>query len=511
MKKTTIAMSLAAALTAGQAFALGVGTPQVRSYLGEPLEVTAPLILESNQRGQLANGSVRVGDAALFRQFQLQQQAVHSQLEATLERKNGETYVRLTSRRPFTEPMLELPLDIRIGGSRLVRVVTLLVDPASAASRDEAERQPTAATQADTAPADAAAHRTTAPPPPRPRSGAQMPTPAQRTNGSYGPVALNQTLSDIAQEIGYDEATLYQNLVALWEANPEAFLRNNMNHLKAGSTLRIPSREMALSRSPAAAKREVLIQYHGGDKTSTAEQQPSSTAIEPTASAEAPQAEPAAQTEAPERDAPESGAPTEEQTEATEEGGRLKITTPASEGEIPPEFREEFNALYVALDETEKENSELRERINLLEKQVAAMSEMLLADAAERIDELDQAAKQAEGAELALATDEDEASAQESEESLSLPPQLEPEESVETDGAEMRALSEPAEAQAESEAPVQLAGEETTAQQAPTASDNSLRNGVIAAVVIGLVAAAGAWLLRRRRQLHHYQQLFKDF
>ncbi|WP_063465347.1 FimV/HubP family polar landmark protein [Ectothiorhodospira sp. BSL-9] len=67
--------------------------------------------------------------------------------------------------------------------------------------------------------------------------------PAPAPVGDYGPVRPQQTLLDIASEL-WPGHRARQGLVALWQANPEAFLRlggePNMNLLREGVWLRVP-------------------------------------------------------------------------------------------------------------------------------------------------------------------------------------------------------------------------------------------------------------------------------
>ena len=49
-------------------------------------------------------------------------------------------------------------------------------------------------------------------------------------------------------------ASIYQMLVALWRANPQAFIQSNMNLLKAGQKLSIPDADAVRSIDPAEAR-----------------------------------------------------------------------------------------------------------------------------------------------------------------------------------------------------------------------------------------------------------------
>lgn len=61
----------------------------------------------------------------------------------------------------------------------------------------------------------------------------------------YGPVAPGETLSEIAAELAPGIATPSRMMIALFALNPDAF-GNGMDVLRAGTTLRVPTKEQAL-------------------------------------------------------------------------------------------------------------------------------------------------------------------------------------------------------------------------------------------------------------------------
>jgi len=66
-------------------------------------------------------------------------------------------------------------------------------------------------------------------------------------------VAPGDTLSGIAQRYAVAGADLYQMLWALYQANPNAFISQNMNLLRAGATLSIPDAKTVLAVDPKQA------------------------------------------------------------------------------------------------------------------------------------------------------------------------------------------------------------------------------------------------------------------
>jgi len=77
---------------------------------------------------------------------------------------------------------------------------------------------------------------------------------------TYGPVMQSDTLSIIALRVRPRGISLSQMLIALYNANPNAFIRGNMNLLKAGVTLHVPSASEIALISENDANSEVEVQ-----------------------------------------------------------------------------------------------------------------------------------------------------------------------------------------------------------------------------------------------------------
>ncbi len=74
-------------------------------------------------------------------------------------------------------------------------------------------------------------------------------------------VVRGDTLSKIAIRNRVEGVSLQQMLVALFRANPEAFVADNMNRLRAGKIISIPDKDAAGAAAAADARRIVSAQY----------------------------------------------------------------------------------------------------------------------------------------------------------------------------------------------------------------------------------------------------------
>ena len=118
-------------------------------------------------------------------------------------------------------------------------------------------------------PAHVKTPRTESPAPAKP--AAAKPASAARTAGSgeYGPVAAGETLSEIAGATRPDDKTnLDAMMLALLKANPNAFYRDNINALKRGAILRVPSADevkaIGSATEAAAQVRSQIEDWQGG-------------------------------------------------------------------------------------------------------------------------------------------------------------------------------------------------------------------------------------------------------
>ena len=231
------------------AYALALGKLTVTSALGQPL--VAQIDLSAASREELDSLQAKVADPSLYRQNNLTYQGVLSRARVTVERTpDGRAVLRVTSPTPVNEPYLDLMVDVNWASGRVVREYTFLLDPPGAGNTMLAV-DPVAPARGGTATTAAA-----------PQSAA----PVARTAPSAVPpsdghvVRRGDTLSKIAAQYKPDEVSLDQMLVALFNANANAFEGSNMNRLRSGAILTIPAPDAAQTTQTAEAARVVRVQ-----------------------------------------------------------------------------------------------------------------------------------------------------------------------------------------------------------------------------------------------------------
>ncbi len=266
-RETALASLVAAlfGLSGSNAWALALGRITVQSALGDPLRAEIDILDINAEEAASLKASVALPEA--FRAAGLEYNPALAGVQLSLQRRSdGRAYVRMTSDKPVTEPFVDLILEATWSSGRIVRDYTMLLDPPSmraAAVVAPASPQVTAvplasapATGPTPAPARAA---TAARKPPAAPAGAPL-TRLPKDNGTTVTVRPGDSASKIAAAIKPAQVSLDQMLVALLRANADAFVNGNLNRLKAGAVLTVPSQEQALSMTAPEAARTVVAQ-----------------------------------------------------------------------------------------------------------------------------------------------------------------------------------------------------------------------------------------------------------
>ncbi len=239
-----LSMLMALALGSSQAIALDLGQIQVKSALGQPLLAEIPL--HPANPAELQNLTVQLASSEEFARAGIVGGRTTIPLHFSVANMAGGKVIRITSSEAVDDPYLDLLLEVNSSAGKSVREFAILLDPPSAAIA-----APTRATP----PARPAQPRAT-----QARIAAAPKAAATVSNGQYGPVERGQTLSSIARSSAPGGVDTQQMMLALKQANPDAFYRDNINALKSGVVLRVPTSTEAQAMTAAAAMAEVRRQ-----------------------------------------------------------------------------------------------------------------------------------------------------------------------------------------------------------------------------------------------------------
>lgn len=218
------------------AAALELGDVKVHSTLGQPLRASIAYALSPNE--QLGDTCVALNPARVSSDLP-------SVSRGTVRVSDG--LITVSGTAPIREPLLSMRIDIDCAYTvRLSREYMLFIDPAG--TPVERFPEPVAA-----APAASATEAGTASPPARKIPMQRASAPAKPIDsGVRYVVQRGDTLSEIAARIQDRPIGLWAAVDAIFAANPDAFIDNDRDLVKAGSTLIIP--DFAAGSEIAVAK-----------------------------------------------------------------------------------------------------------------------------------------------------------------------------------------------------------------------------------------------------------------
>lgn len=230
-----------------QAAALGLGELRLDSALNQNFAAEIPLL----NVGDLEASEIlpALASAEDFERVGVERFFYLTDLRFRVDLSDpADPVLRITSSRPVTEPFLNFLVEVLWPSGRLLKEYTVLLDPPTY-DGDAVDMRPAAA-----APGGAAPGPRVSSAPSRPasagasgtRSGAAPAAPGPRTGrlagDRYGITDRDDTLWTIALKVRPDDdLSVQQTMLAIVERNPDAFIGGNVNLLKAGYELRLPS------------------------------------------------------------------------------------------------------------------------------------------------------------------------------------------------------------------------------------------------------------------------------
>ncbi len=242
-------------------WALGLGEIEVDSALNERFSGTIGLLdAEGFQPSEIV---VSMASREDFERVGVERFFYLTNIKFDVRINGGVAEVVVSSSQPVSEPYLNFIVEVLWPNGRLLKEYTVLLDPPTfsqaAAPAVAAPSQPVAAAPAEPAAAPRRADAGT-------QVGLRRPPAARPTERRAPPpdglmTTRDDTLWQIANRTRESErVSVNQQMLAIQRMNPEAFLRNNINLLKAGYVLELPSEAEALSVDNALANADVSDQ-----------------------------------------------------------------------------------------------------------------------------------------------------------------------------------------------------------------------------------------------------------
>lgn len=266
-RKTALSIAMFATLASAESLALGLGSIELKSALNQPLNAEVELLSATN--AEMSEMKVEVGSKEAFRNAGIDRPLFLSKFKFNVKRNDaGSAIIHITSRDVVREPFLDFLLEVSWSKGRLLREYTVLVDPpvtipiAAPVPQAPVVRAATPAVTT-TSSTPVVNKRTVSTSIAAKKVRHTGLPPLSKTSGQYGPTQRADTLWKVAERVRPDsDVSIDQTMLGLLRANPRAFQQNNINNLKAGYVLRVPSREEFTSITKEQASTEARIQYN---------------------------------------------------------------------------------------------------------------------------------------------------------------------------------------------------------------------------------------------------------
>ncbi|WAM50082.1 type IV pilus assembly protein FimV [Vreelandella venusta] len=331
-KQLTGMLGLSLSAISPLAVALGLGQATVNSPLDAPLEATVPL--QESEGFALSDLRVELANESAFRALGLEWTSLTASISVQVQEQPAGHRLLLRSSQAVHEPWLDLLLTISSPEGRQTRALTLLFDPP-----DYALDSPVDATGSAESPS---------------RASASVLSAARDASRDIAYVASGDTLWSVAARVKPDDVTIQQMMTALLVANPAAFPTGNIDELRAGQTLNIPTRQQITSRTSSNAAQAIQAARSPVGRQVESQEQPeglSGSSVEQVV-------EPARQSD--------------------DQGAALSLQTPgvvAIEKELAEQLLEGQDRLLAVLDERE----EMHDQLAVLRQEVASLTQALSA------------------------------------------------------------------------------------------------------------------------------------
>lgn len=379
LRKLAIAIAASGAMSAAQVYALGLGEIQLDSALNQPLDARIKLVKAS----ELENWEIKpsLASANEFENAGVERVFFLNNVKFEVEREAGEVYVNLSTQQPVVEPFLNFLVQVDWPNGRLLREYTLLLDPP--VYDEDKPVEPVSAPEQQMQPeedvplpgtgmaAESAVEVAPVPVPvpveedpvyqPEPEVAQQESTRETTQERTYA-VRPNDTLWEIALDVRpSQDLSPQQIMLAIQDENPDAFIKGNINRLKKNQVLRIPSESEMRGRTFRQSVAEVAVQNDAVQQRRA-------------------QLDATRKSQVIDRDDSLSGAQLTllADGEATSEaerqaGGQVSKRTAGDQSKLD----QELSLALENLDKSNRENQELRTRLEALEEQINMLQRLI--------------------------------------------------------------------------------------------------------------------------------------
>ena len=215
--------------------AVGLGSIEVVSKFNQPLRAQIPLLSLGNT--PLEQVTAKLASDKEFAEVKLDKPEKLLNLKFKLDRnEKGAPLVIVTTTHPIHDPFLTFLIKVSWPDGSLLKEYMILLDPVDDSNQKAAISLPS-------------------------KNKLQSELASQASINVYGPTQAQESLWSIATKLRPNNGvTMQQVMLALVKVNPNSFVDSNVNGLKQGSMLNIPSVAEMAAVLPAQAAAEIQQQ-----------------------------------------------------------------------------------------------------------------------------------------------------------------------------------------------------------------------------------------------------------
>ena len=247
LNKTLVSLAVSSIVFCSSALALELGELTLESKKDEPLK--AEIVLSDTDNLTPSDIVIRLGSESEFNSAGFAPERVLSQLQFKVVNQNNKLVVQLSSRTPLRGDQLRFILAARWPSGQVVREYQTPIN------------QPILIEKTGDDVVQSNKHPST---PAKPASSQTRTTTSQKSLDSAKTLDVKKgnTLWSIADKHKQNnQLTIYQTMMAIQSLNENAFYANNINLMKEGAILRLPTQEQISAFNTISSKQEFERQH----------------------------------------------------------------------------------------------------------------------------------------------------------------------------------------------------------------------------------------------------------
>ncbi|MDQ6990524.1 MAG: FimV/HubP family polar landmark protein [Mariprofundaceae bacterium] len=250
------AFALSILSISGVAQAVSLGKIDVASHLGEPFYAEVPLGLEDGE--SIANVFVSLATDSDYRLLEVFHDAAVDAIKVNIKRDKRGNRMELSSPQPLKLPFFNVILKVKQGRATHFKKFSVFLDLPKLANQLPQKHAVKPIVQkpmmVNPLPSDATSVATV-------QDHASKKANFWARTQRYGPMVFGDTITTVAQRLRVDQRfSTKQVMLALFEKNQQKFTQKNINLIKAGTYLDVPTADEVMRHNDVEA-RQILRQH----------------------------------------------------------------------------------------------------------------------------------------------------------------------------------------------------------------------------------------------------------